>query len=89
VTTFPRVNSSIGWSKTTCYTMPPPISHRGSQLAAVNITGLTLAVIVTSLRCYVRGRMLKAFGVDDWLMLAATVRLSPSRDACVILGVMS
>ncbi|KAL2267870.1 hypothetical protein VTJ83DRAFT_5147 [Remersonia thermophila] len=51
----------------------PPVSRRGYQLAVVNITALALATTVLALRCYVRAFLLKAFGVDDWLMLAATV----------------
>ncbi|KAL1836355.1 hypothetical protein VTJ49DRAFT_5247 [Mycothermus thermophilus] len=50
-----------------------PISHRGYQLAVVNITALALATTATALRCYVRACLLKAFGPDDWLMLAASV----------------
>jgi hypothetical protein len=50
--------------------------NRGGQLAAVNIAALVLALTVTALRCFVRIRLLKAFGADDWLMAAAAVCLS-------------
>jgi hypothetical protein len=53
---------------------------RGHEVVAVNISALVLAVITMALRCFVRIRLLKAFGLDDWLMLAATVCTS-----CVIL----
>ncbi len=43
------------------------------QLASVNIAALVLALIATGLRCFVRIRLLKAFGTDDWLMVAAAV----------------
>ncbi|KAH7026737.1 uncharacterized protein B0I36DRAFT_248763 [Microdochium trichocladiopsis] len=49
------------------------VENRGPQLLGVNLLFLTLAVIATSLRCYVRFVMVKAFGLDDWLMVAATV----------------
>jgi hypothetical protein len=48
-------------------------SSSGAALASVNIAAVTLATIVTMLRCYVRIRLLKAFGSDDWLMVAAAV----------------
>jgi hypothetical protein len=48
--------------------------NRAAQLAGVNIAALILATIVTGLRCFVRLRILKAFGTDDWLMVAAAVR---------------
>ncbi|KAH6612945.1 hypothetical protein B0J18DRAFT_71249 [Chaetomium sp. MPI-SDFR-AT-0129] len=44
-----------------------------TSLTAVNITALVLAVTITALRCYVRIRLLKAFGPDDWLMVAAVI----------------
>jgi hypothetical protein len=47
--------------------------NRALPLAAVNIAALVIAMIVTALRCFVRIRLLKAFGADDWLMLAAAV----------------
>ena len=48
--------------------------NRGPQLLGVNLLFLILAVIATTLRCYVRLVMVRAFGLDDWLMVAATVR---------------
>lgn len=48
---------------------------RATSLTAVNITALVLALTITALRCYVRVRLLKAFGPDDWLMVAAAVCL--------------
>jgi hypothetical protein len=39
----------------------------------VNIAFLATAIIANLLRCFVRVRMVKAFGVDDWLMVGATV----------------
>ncbi|KXJ91806.1 hypothetical protein Micbo1qcDRAFT_194837 [Microdochium bolleyi] len=49
------------------------VENRGPQLIGVNTLFLTLAVIATILRCYVRIRMVKAFGLDDWLMVAAAI----------------
>lgn len=50
--------------------------NRGPQLAGVAITMLTLACVSMALRGYVRIRITKAFGIDDWFMVAATVSWS-------------
>ncbi|KAF2174993.1 hypothetical protein K469DRAFT_612360 [Zopfia rhizophila CBS 207.26] len=50
-----------------------PVPNRGPELLWVNIFFMTTAVAATSLRCYVRARMVKAFGIDDWLMIFATL----------------
>ncbi|KAH7026740.1 uncharacterized protein B0I36DRAFT_424370 [Microdochium trichocladiopsis] len=49
------------------------IPDRGPQLRAVNIFFVTITLVAMSLRCYVRIGMVKAFGVDDYLMVLATV----------------
>ncbi|KAL2140434.1 hypothetical protein VTI28DRAFT_3817 [Corynascus sepedonium] len=46
---------------------------RAELLTAVNITAVTLAIVVTALRCFVRIRLLRAFGTDDWTMAFATI----------------
>jgi hypothetical protein len=46
---------------------------RGPQLAAVAILFLTLSWLAVSLRVYVRTVMMKSFGLDDWLAVAALV----------------
>ncbi|KAH8726920.1 hypothetical protein GQ44DRAFT_770849 [Phaeosphaeriaceae sp. PMI808] len=46
---------------------------RGPELLAVNIAFITTAVIAYSLRCFVRIKMVKAFGIDDYLMGLAMV----------------
>ncbi|KAF2276835.1 uncharacterized protein EI97DRAFT_417912 [Westerdykella ornata] len=53
-----------------------PIPNRGPILLAVNIAFLSAAVVSNALRCYVRIRMVRGFGVDDWLMAAATAALT-------------
>ena len=52
-----------------------PIENRGPELLGVNITFVTLASIAVLLRGYVRLGMVKAFGIDDWFMVAAAVSL--------------
>lgn len=54
------------------------IPNRGPELAGVNISFLATAVIANTLRCFVRVKMVKAFGIDDYLMVAATVSRYPS-----------
>lgn len=49
------------------------IENRGPVLSAVSIFLVTMAVISFTLRAYVRARMVRAFGVDDWFMLLATI----------------
>ncbi|KAH6695630.1 hypothetical protein F5X68DRAFT_219990 [Plectosphaerella plurivora] len=47
------------------------IENRGPELQAVGIGFLTFAYISVALRSYVRVVIVKAFGLDDWLMLLA------------------
>lgn len=49
------------------------IDNRGPELIGVNIAFLVTAIIANALRCIVRVKMVKAFGVDDCLMVASTV----------------
>ena len=46
---------------------------RGTELLAVNIVFFVVAATIVLLRTYTRIFVSKAFGVDDWLMLAACV----------------
>ncbi|GAB1318555.1 Rhodopsin domain-containing protein [Madurella fahalii] len=50
-----------------------PDDNRGPIIAGVNIAGIVLALIATILRCFVRIHLIRAFGLDDWLMAAAAV----------------
>jgi hypothetical protein len=45
----------------------------GPLLFGINVAAVILAVIACLLRCYVRLRIVNAFGLDDWLMAASTV----------------
>lgn len=54
--------------------MASSIPNRGPELLAVDISFLIVAITAYALRCYVRIFMVKAFGRDDYLMAAATVR---------------
>ncbi|KAI4623708.1 uncharacterized protein J4E88_009345 [Alternaria novae-zelandiae] len=47
------------------------LANRGPELQAVCSTFVSLAFITTVLRVYVRARIVKAFGADDWWMVAA------------------
>ena len=49
------------------------VDNWSHQLQAVCYTFVVTAVISTLLRCYVRVRLIKDFGVDDWCMVAALV----------------
>lgn len=56
--------------------MADEIENRGPELLGVNVAFLTAALVSILLRCFVRVFMVKAFGVDDWLMVVAAVRIS-------------
>lgn len=49
------------------------VPNRGPELFAVNVAFISLAGISYLLRCFVRLKMVKAFGLDDWLMGLALV----------------
>lgn len=49
------------------------IENRGPALSAVAIFLVTMATTSFVLRAYVRAFMVRAFGVDDWFMLLATI----------------
>lgn len=49
-------------------------NNRGPELLGVDIAFGATAVLANGLRCFVRLKMVKAFGTDDYLMTAATVR---------------
>jgi hypothetical protein len=46
---------------------------RGPQIAAITYVFLILSTIATLLRVYCRGRVIKAFAMDDWLAVVAQV----------------
>jgi hypothetical protein len=52
------------------------IPNRGPELQAVCYTLLVSSVIAVGLRIYVRTRMVKNFGMDDWTMCVALVSLT-------------
>lgn len=49
------------------------IPNRGPQLIAVVAVLLVFSLTAIILRCYVRISLVKAFGVDDYLMVFAMV----------------
>ena len=49
------------------------IEDRGPELKTIGIAFLTFAYITVLLRTYVRAVLIKAFGLDDWLMVLALV----------------
>lgn len=53
--------------------MGSSIPNRGPELLGVDIAFMCSALMANVLRCYVRLKMVKAFGFDDWLMAIATV----------------
>ena len=52
--------------------------YNGEQLVVVAVAFLALTYLSVILRCFVRISITKAFAADDWLILAAQVRLSLS-----------
>lgn len=49
------------------------LEGRAPEFFKVLVVMITLATISTALRVYVRLKIVKAFGVDDYLMVAALV----------------
>lgn len=52
------------------------MEDRGPQLAVVVILFLVVTWLIVALRCLVRVRMIKSFGLDDWFMVASLVSIS-------------
>ncbi|KAI7785106.1 integral membrane protein [Diaporthe eres] len=58
----------MGW---TFNTVDPNAPTDGPKISAVAIVMTTLAMVAVILRVYVRQRMVKAFGADDWVIVYA------------------
>lgn len=56
------------------------VPNRGPELQAVCYTLAVSSVIAVALRIYVRVRLVKNFGLDDWFMCSALVSRSPLND---------
>lgn len=56
-----------------------PSDDKGPKILAVlwGLTGFTMVVVAA--RMYIRGRMLRNFGADDWLIAFSMVNLSLSQ----------
>ncbi len=52
-----------------------PDENRGPEILAVCGSLVGLAVVVVALRIWVRARMVKHIGADDWTIIGAMVRL--------------
>ena len=70
--------------------MTDNIPNRGPELLGVNWFFAISALLAVLMRCYVRIGIVKKFGLDDWMMAAATVCdsshrlfLFPTRQAIV------
>lgn len=46
------------------------------RLLAYSIPQYVLAMLVALLRCWVRLKIVKSFGRDDWVMISALVRIA-------------
>ncbi|KAK2608419.1 hypothetical protein QQS21_003105 [Conoideocrella luteorostrata] len=53
--------------------MATDAANRGPQIYAVNVFFSVVAVCIVLLRIYTRAAIVKAFGLDDWLIILATV----------------
>lgn len=58
--------------------MAEVVPNRGPQLIAVIAVLLVFSLTAIVLRCYVRISLVKAFGVDDYLMIFAMVCSKPT-----------
>jgi hypothetical protein len=60
----------------------PPDHNRGPQILAICGSLVALTLIVGFLRLYVRIRIIREVGVDDYLMMGAMVSTLSARNAC-------
>lgn len=67
---LPPVNVILSWP-TPNYTDPTDV--RGPQLLIVTLIFFPIAVSMVALRVFTRLRLSKAFGVDDLILVAATI----------------
>ncbi|KAF2832354.1 hypothetical protein CC86DRAFT_243433, partial [Ophiobolus disseminans] len=54
----------MGWT----YNTPDGVANDGPMLTAIAIAFTALSLVLVSLRFYVRGRLLKALEIDDWVL---------------------
>lgn len=66
--------------------VPREIPNRGPQLMAVDISFAVMALIACLLRVFTRLYMVKAFGLDDVLMVISTVSTAVSGSRWTLLG---
>ena len=74
-----RSSDSILTYLGTSFQQPPTTmgtveGSRAPAVVGVTTAALVISLITTTLRCFVRICLVKAFGSDDWLMVGATVR---------------
>ena len=53
----------------------PPDENRGPEILAICGTLVALSVIIVTLRIWVRARIIRQVGIDDWTIIAATVTI--------------
>lgn len=53
----------------------------GSRLLTKSVPLYVIATMIILLRCYVRTRIVKSFGKDDWAMLGAGVCIAITQEA--------
>lgn len=58
------------------------MGDQSASLYGVAVTFVALSSISVALRCYVRLRVVKAFGWDDFVMILAMVFLLPVSNCC-------
>lgn len=52
----------------------PPDENRGPEILAICGSLVALSVIIVTLRIWVRARIVRQVGIDDWTIIGATVR---------------
>lgn len=52
------------------------LNGRSEAIVAATSVFLALSLVTVCLRCFVRARVVRAFGLDDWTMVAAMVGFS-------------
>ncbi|KAL7797384.1 hypothetical protein V8C37DRAFT_370928 [Trichoderma ceciliae] len=66
------------------YNTPDGTPNNGPTIAAVSLTVTALALVALCLRLYVRTRITKALGLDDWLIVASWIGACGYTSATVV-----
>jgi len=74
--TMNNTNGTRGGGRGSRNSTSPADFAIGDEIIVVEVVLFTFATLIFLARFYVRARIIKAIGVDDWIMLVAQVKQS-------------